>query len=165
LGVPGQGGHAAGWHRGQVQLTHTELMDLAQPVQGTEQPGGGDAGGSAAQPLQTGGARRVLHVQQPVQVVALLLAGQGGEVGMQLLGGLVADGGDEPLEQAGPGQQHLGLDEAGSGPVEQHAGPIRGGAGQACGVPGGGGAFVDEFAFVFGEGGEDAGEHPTGEVE
>jgi len=78
-------------------------MDLAQPVQGTEQPGGGDAGGSAAQPLQPGGARRLLHVQQPVQVVALLLAGQGGEVGMQLLRGLVADGGDEPLEQAGSG--------------------------------------------------------------
>jgi len=35
-------------------------------------------------------------------------------------------------------------------------------AAQACGCSGGGGAFVDEFAFVLGEGGEDAGEHPPG---
>jgi len=28
---------------------------------------------------------------------------------------------------------------------------------QACGCSGGGGAFVDEVAFVLGEGGEDAG--------
>ena len=33
---------------------------------------------------------------------------------------------------------------------------------QPGGCSGGGGAFVDEFAFVLGEGGEDAGEHPPG---
>jgi len=37
LGVPGKCGDAPGWHRGQVQLTHTELAHLAQAVQGTEQ--------------------------------------------------------------------------------------------------------------------------------
>jgi len=36
-------------------------------------------------------------------VVALLSVGQGGELGVQLLRGLFADGGDEPLEQAGSG--------------------------------------------------------------
>jgi len=100
LGVPGKCGDAPGWHRGQVQLTHTELVHLAQAVQGIAQAGGGDAGRSAAQPLQPGSARRLIHAQQPIQVVALLSVGQGGELGMQLLRGLFPDGGDEPLEQA-----------------------------------------------------------------
>jgi len=70
-----------GWQRGRVAPrigpAHPHRAGAPRPTgPGHRAARGGDAGGSAAQSLQPGGARRLLHAQQPIQVVALLSSGR-----------------------------------------------------------------------------------------
>jgi len=126
--VAGEGGNPAGRHPGQVQLRDAEPADLGEPVQGAEQPGGGDTGRSAAQPLQPGGAGDLIDGQQAREPLSLLLVRQCGKLGVQLLRRLLPSGRDEALEQTGTGQQHLRRDKTGGGQIDQHAGPVCRGA-------------------------------------
>ena len=80
--APGLPSHSArGWRRGRVAPrtgpAHPHRAGAPRPTgPGHRAARGGDAGGSAAQSLQPGGARRLLHAQQPIQVVALLSSGR-----------------------------------------------------------------------------------------
>ena len=57
--VPGEGLQPAGWDEAQVQVADAQRPDLLQAVQRSQQPGGGDAGRAAPQPLQRRGALAV----------------------------------------------------------------------------------------------------------
>jgi len=61
--------------------------------------GGGDTGRSAAQPLQPGGAGDLIDGQQARELSSLLLVGQCGKFGVQLLRRLLPSGRDEALER------------------------------------------------------------------
>jgi len=73
------------------------------------------------------------------------------------------EGADEFVDGFPAGTQRADLAGLGGGEAGWSAGVA---PAQACGCSGGGGgAFVDEFAFVFGEGSEDAGDIRPVEVE
>lgn len=125
-GVAGERLQPAGWHKPQVEAADVEGAGLLQSVQCAQQPGGGDAGRSAPQPIQRRGPLTRWDDEQTLEPGSLPGVGHRGESLPQPGRGLVANRGDQPGQHSGAGQQHLRLEQPCGGQVEQHAGPLTG---------------------------------------
>jgi len=108
----------------QIDPTHPESADLADPIQRGHHRLARHPSRPTAQPLQIGGPRALGHLQQQLQRPGLLGGEQPRQGLPQPLHRRAAHPGHQPGQGAHPRQEHAALPQPGHRPVEQRLRPV-----------------------------------------